>query len=77
MTHRLFDTVVLERDFPAHRLRRGDVGAIIQVHAADSVEVEFVLPNGRPQAQLTLRAQDVRPIADNELLTVRTLSQSV
>lgn len=77
MTYRLFDTVVLERDIPAHRLRRGDVGAVIQVHEAGCVEVEFVLPSGRAQAQLTLRAQDVRPIADNELLTVRTLSQSV
>jgi hypothetical protein len=76
MNHRLFDTVVLERDIPAHRLCKGDVGAVIQVHESDSVDVEFVLPNGRAQAQLTLRADDVRPIADNEMLTVRRLSQS-
>jgi hypothetical protein len=72
----LLDTVVLNRDLPEHGLRRGDLGAIVEVLAPDVFEVEFVLGSGRTQALVTLRATDLRAVGDSELLAVRELHQS-
>jgi len=41
------DAVVLERDVPAHGLCRGDIGTVVHVNSAESVEVEFVRASGR------------------------------
>ena len=37
----LLDTVVLNRDLPEHGLRRGDLGAIVEMLGPDVYEVEF------------------------------------
>ena len=37
MTYRELDTVVLNRDLPEHSLQRGDVGAIVHLHAPDAM----------------------------------------
>jgi|GEM_PF-3579760 len=39
----LLDTLVLDRDLPEHGLRRGDLGAVVDVLPPDGLEVEFVL----------------------------------
>ena len=72
----LLDTVVLTRDVPEHGLRRGDLGAIVEVLGPDAYEVEFVLGSGRTQALVTLRASDLRAVGDSELLAVRELRHS-
>jgi len=41
------DTVVLDRDFPEHGLRKGDLGAVVQVYEPEALEVEFVTASGR------------------------------
>ena len=66
------DTVVLLRDLQEAGLRKGDLGAVVQVYGAEAVEVEFVTASGRTQALLTLPVSDVRPVGDNDLLAVRT-----
>ena len=71
---KMLDTVVLDKDLPAHDLRKGDLGAIVEVHATDAYEVEFVLGSGRTQALVTLREADLRAVRGNELLAVRELS---
>jgi hypothetical protein len=71
MTYRVLDTVVLERDVPDHGLRRGDLGAVVEVYEPDGVEVEFVTASGRTAALVTLTARDVRPVADDDLVSVR------
>ena len=43
----LLDTVVLDRDLPEHGLRRGDLDAVVDLHAPDGLEVEFVLASGK------------------------------
>jgi len=73
---KLLDTIVLQRDLPEHGLRQGDVGAIVEVNAPDVFEVEFVVASGRTQALLTIRATDIRAVADDDLLAVRKLRQS-
>lgn len=65
------DTVVLERDLPELGLQKGDLGAIVHVHAPDAFEVEFVRASGETQALVTLRAPDVRAVADHDLPAVR------
>jgi hypothetical protein len=72
----LLETVVLDRDLPEHGLRRGDLGAVVDVHAPDGLEVEFVLASGRTQALLSLRATDVRAVGDGDLIAVRELKRT-
>ena len=74
--YKLLDTVVLDRDLPEHGLRRGDLGAVVDVHEPDGLEVEFVLASGRTQALLTLNASDVRAVGDGDLIAVRDLKRS-
>jgi len=76
MTYRLLDTVVLNRDLPEHGLRRGDLGAVVEVYAPDGLEVEFVTASGRTVALVTMRGEDVRPVADDDLVSVRSCRHS-
>ena len=61
MMYRVPDTVVLDRYLPGHGLRKGDLGAVVEVYEPDRLEVEFVTASGRAAAVLTLTAQVVRP----------------
>ncbi|MGH7335909.1 MAG: DUF4926 domain-containing protein [Candidatus Rokuibacteriota bacterium] len=72
MTYHVLDTIVLDRDIPEHGLRKGDLGAVVEVYERDGLEVEFVTASGRTAALLTLSARDVRPVADDDLVSVRT-----
>ena len=75
MGYKELETVVLNRDLPEQGLRRGDLGAVVQVYGADAVEVEFVTASGRTQALVTLDIGDVRSVSDEDLLSVRTLKR--
>ncbi|MBI3634718.1 MAG: DUF4926 domain-containing protein [Candidatus Rokubacteria bacterium] len=77
MTYRVLDTIVLDRDLPDHGLRKGDLGAVVEVYEPDGLEVEFVTASGRTAALLTLNSRDVRPVGDDDLVSVRTCRQSV
>jgi Domain of unknown function (DUF4926) len=72
LSFRELDTVVLVRDIPVEGLRRGDLGAVVQVYGDQALEVEFVTASGRTQALLTLPVTDVRPVRDDDLLAVRS-----
>jgi hypothetical protein len=65
---KVLDTVVLGRDLPEHGLRRGDLGAVVDVHAPDGLDVEFVADSGRTRALLTLRVSDVRARGERDAL---------
>ena len=71
MKFHLLDVVVLDADVPVHGLRRGDLGAVVDVHDPDGLEVEFVTASGRTQALVTMKEMDVRAVADNDLVAVR------
>lgn len=70
------DTVVLDRDLPEHGLRRGDLGAVVEVYEPDGLDVEFVRASGQTQALVELTAADVRAIGDRDLISVRTLDRT-
>jgi Domain of unknown function (DUF4926) len=71
MTYRVLDTIVLDRDLPDQGLRKGDLGAVVELYEPDGLEVEFVTASGRTAALLTLNARDVRAVADDDLVSVR------
>ena len=76
MTYRLLDTVVLDRDLPEYGLRKGDLGAVVEVYDPEAFEVEFVRASGRTQAVVTLTDHDVRPVLDDDLVAVRSVPQA-
>jgi hypothetical protein len=72
----LLDTVVLTRDVPEAGLRRGDLGAIVEVYGPLAFEVEFVAASGRTQALVTLMPDDIRHVGDQDLVSVRRLEKT-
>jgi hypothetical protein len=70
------DVVVLTHDLPAHGLRTGDLGAVVEVYGPDAIGVEFVAASGRTKALVTLRLHDLREAGDDDLVTVRPSSAS-
>jgi len=67
----LLQTVVLDHDLPNSNLRKGDLGAIVQIYEPDGLEVEFVSASGKTVALVTLREGDVRAVSDGDLMAVR------
>ena len=74
MSIQALDVVVLIHDLPAHHLRRGDVGAVVEIYGPDALAVEFVAASGRTQALVTLKRSDVRASDDRDLLSVRPVA---
>lgn len=73
---RELDAVVLTRDIEDSGLKKGDVGAIVQIYEdGDAIEVEFVAAEGRTVALLTLDKSDIRPMSRGEILHVRELEK--
>lgn len=76
MRFKLLDTVVLDRDLPERGLRRGDLGAIVEIYEPDGLEVEFVTASGKTEALVTLQDCDVRNVEDSDLIAVRPFDRS-
>lgn len=72
MRYAELESVVLNKDLPEHGLRQGDLGAIVQLYEPDGIEVEFVRVSGATQALVTLHEDDVRPVGDDDLVSMRT-----
>jgi hypothetical protein len=73
MEIRILDTIVLDRDLPDQGLKRGDIGAVIELYEPDGLEVEFVKGSGKTQALVTLKKTDICLITDTDILSVRSL----
>jgi hypothetical protein len=62
-----FDTVILARDLPRAKLRKGDLGAVVHVHDGGAAyEIEFTMLDGQTLAVVTLPADAVRPATGRE-----------
>lgn len=71
------DCVVLTEDIPDHRLRAGDVGAVVHVHGAGAAfEVEFTTLTGQTVAVTTVKQSQVRPVTKRDVNHVRELEIS-
>jgi len=68
------DMVALTRDFDAHGLKRGDIGAVVHKYSKKGFEVEFVAAEGKTIAVLTLQETDIRSLREGEILHAREVS---
>ena len=76
MSFHPLDVVVLNTDLPAQGLKRGDLGAVVEVYGPDAIDVEFVAASGRTQALVTLKPSDIREVGDDDLVAVRPTGTS-
>ena len=76
MSFHPLDVVVLNTDLPAQGLKRGDVGAVVDIYGPDAIEVEFVTASGRTEALITLKPSDIREVGDDDLVAVRPTDAS-
>ena len=56
---KLLDTVALLEDLPERKLRRGEVGTVVEILAPDAYEVEFCDAEGQTYAELALRGEQI------------------
>jgi hypothetical protein len=69
------DSVVLTTDLAEHGLSAGDIGTVVLVHeGGKGCTVEFMTLAGKTIAVVTLRADQVRPIAKDEIAHVRQVA---
>jgi Domain of unknown function (DUF4926) len=69
------DTVILTRDVPERKLCKGDLGAVVFVHADGAAfEVEFVTLDGGTLAVVTLPAEAVRAVTGHEIAHAREVA---
>ncbi len=71
MNYELLESVVLAHDLPRHGLKKGDLGAVVEVYPPDGLDVEFVRVMGKTQTVVTLKSEDVRKMSDDDLISVR------
>ena len=69
----VLDPVVLTEDLPSHGLKRGDMGAVVEIYSEDDVEVEFVTAAGTTQALLPLHINQFRSVGPHDIPAVRSL----
>lgn len=56
---KLLDVVALTEDLPDRKLRRGQVGTVVEILAPSAFEVEFTDNDGRAFASLALKANQL------------------
>jgi len=70
---KLFDVVALTEDLPKYKLRRGEIGAVVEVHPTGGYEVEFVSQDGYTYALITARLEQLLVLKQKPLRTSRKL----
>jgi hypothetical protein len=69
------ETVILDRDVPEQKLRKGDLGTVVFVHGDGAAYgVEFVTLDGQTLAVVTLPADAVRTVASGEIAHARAVA---
>jgi hypothetical protein len=58
-TINLLDTVALLEDVPQRKLRKGEVGTVVEILAPNVYEVEFCDDEGQTYAELALRGDQL------------------
>ncbi|MFN2455665.1 MAG: DUF4926 domain-containing protein [Pyrinomonadaceae bacterium] len=63
---KLLDTVALLDDLPERKLKRGEVGTVVEILAPDVYEVEFCDDAGQTYAELALRGDKLVTLHNQE-----------
>ncbi|MCK8603176.1 DUF4926 domain-containing protein [Desulfoferrobacter suflitae] len=78
MKYELFEEVVLTRDLPDKRLKKGDVATIVDHHsvpdAEDGYSLEVFNALGNTIAVLTVAESLIEPLTEDEVFSVRSLA---
>lgn len=76
MMNLLHKTVALTRDLPEHRLKAGDIGAVID-QTAEGVwcQVEFVTVGGDTITIESLKTTDLRLVTNDEIFSARPITK--
>ena len=59
---KLLDTIALLQDIPPRKLKRGEVGTVVEILAPGVYEVEFSDDDGETYAELALRGNQIIPL---------------
>ncbi len=59
---KLLDTIALVKDIPSRKLKRGEVGTVVEILAPEVFEVEFCDDEGQTYAELALRSDQIIPL---------------
>jgi len=77
MAYNLFEEVVLKKDIPEKRLRRGDVATIVEHHPVsggeDGYSLEIFNALGDTISVITIAESAIAPIKKDEIFSVRSL----
>ena len=78
MKYELFEEVVLRRDIPEKRLKRGDVTTVVECHPVsggeDGYSLEVFNALGDTVAMVTVPESSIEPLTENEIFSVRLLA---
>jgi len=78
MKFELFEEVVLLKDIPERRLKKGDVATIVEYHPSESSKDGYTLEVfnaiGDTITVITVPESDIEPLKESEVLSVRTMS---
>ena len=78
MAYKLFEEVVLRKDIPEKRLRRGDVATIVEHHPVfdgeDGYSLEIFNALGDTISVVTIAESAIAPITKDEIFSVRSLA---
>ena len=67
-----FERVVLTEDINGTALRKDDVGVVVMIYKnGEAYEVEFLALDGSTIAVETVKANQIRPVKNTEILHVR------
>ena len=59
---KLLDTVALVDDLPERKLKRGEVGTVVEILAPDVFEIEFCDDGGRTYAEFALHTEQLNRV---------------
>ncbi len=77
MKYELFKEVVLHRDIPGKKLKKGDVATIVEHHPSttseDGYSLEVFNALGDTVAVVTVRESEIETLKESEVFSVRSL----
>ena len=77
MKHELYKEVVLRRDIPEKKLKKGDVATVVEYHPSknsdDGYSLEVFNALGDTIAVLTVSETDIEILKESEVFSVRPL----
>ena len=78
MKHKLFEEVVLRRDIPEKKLKKGDVATIVEYHPVsggeDGYSLEVFNALGDTIAVVTVAESAIESLSEDEVFSVRSLA---